>query len=1510
MAELSQPMRRVLAVLSDTIEPMSGRRLATLTGMSPTTTNKALTGLSDLQAVTATRRGRAVHWQTTLTAERLLVTADGQRATRSALVLTALPLEYVAVRTRLDNGDELRAPNGVRYLKSTASGLHVRWTVYVYEIGMGNAAAASLIGHAIDEFDIDLVLFVGVAGGLKPDDQRHGDVVIANHVYNAHSGKHGTDADGQPTFQSRPTGRDTTHELEQLARQLARTPGRGSSGERRNEPRISVAPIASTEAVVANERSQLYERIRNGLNNCVAVDMESFGTYEAAYRNRVPAVAVRGISDLVGDKNADADIERQPIAARNAAHVAVELLVQADPDDVPPRRLSPVTLPEPDTGSARTLPPHAQLWESRLRARSPKLAEAAIEELTSSAATPLATWISRMLNRPTAWLRADTTGDGWALVGVLAEANGASTAARAYERAAQLAREDGQIALAATHRLRAALSVRVEGDDAARTAAIRSALEVLDLSDCPQLRPLVEFHVATTQLASGQVLEAAVSALLCLGHDPALVGLDSAHRMETSESVAIVPLPDDVRAALAASVLLSVSVVHLLAEDGDSAQRMAQAALELVPHSTTAQLRREQAILTRLHSQSAPSALEDTGDVLHRVEHNALAVRRARQQWGGSTAEALALAGRARIEAGDAAGALRLLRAAPHGQATAAEAKSDDVRQVATMAALISGENELAIHLAATLTNNVEAHLMRAAAFAQSSGMRSEAITSYRRAVELADDNAHYLERALLGLARLGQPVDGTGANTLTKKLQQLREHNHQAADLVLGTAALSSGDYNLALDLARRHRTVLRAVELETDALMAAGRAAEGVERLDSFGRDRGDNTVRVQAMMLAGQAELYETVVRIADAVIGACDGELRRLAREAKAEAGARTQQWDDVDLQARRLLEEVDHADPELAAERTARYRWIRAEALFHRRKFAVALDVVARSTPLPVTHRRQVLLVLAIAQAITVESSDNLPDEVFDWILTISAAWVKDEQIGAEAINLVLRLPAVYSDERLMRARALLENYFTIHEDKARVERIDFGSDPNNPDELDLTPLIDRLRSQFEPRAEALGDIVTKLWLGRLPGGLLADITRRSYAEALIKQTLGCYVVCDAPSSPAAAEHRAARGRAAREALRLGRVVVDTSALIVGNKLGVPRAHLTALFQQVMLPVSLRDDVYNAHASLALRSDTTMGWDPSAHRPTITRYSEDVVRGWADDADGLRRDLALLSIQPDVRGAERAIWNSALLLAKESGTPLWADDVALHTVAHHEGIPVFGTLDLLDAAHDEHRVKAPSAEELRTALASARVVDLPMAKSWAACAQDDGWDPHGYTALSIGRPAAWADQAASFEQYRNLMRTLVNQFPRADSVDRITGWAHAAANGIAWSTPPSARPKVVGILLAWTALNTEPMLDTTTIINSSAVRGDHEEDIPENGGQTLNALLTIAASVQSSAFPDGDGIHQVVTALADTIRTVSDGITTAAVLARVLSQLDDELRARAMTAFLSSPAAPM
>src|SRR5690349_8278321 len=97
-----------------------------------------------------------------------------------AVILTALPLEYEAIRTHLSNVRE-EVDKGNVYERGICIAGEWQWEVGVVQIGAGNAVAAFEAERAIAYFVPDIVLFVGIAGGIK--DVGLGDVVVATRVY-------------------------------------------------------------------------------------------------------------------------------------------------------------------------------------------------------------------------------------------------------------------------------------------------------------------------------------------------------------------------------------------------------------------------------------------------------------------------------------------------------------------------------------------------------------------------------------------------------------------------------------------------------------------------------------------------------------------------------------------------------------------------------------------------------------------------------------------------------------------------------------------------------------------------------------------------------------------------------------------------------------------------------------------------------------------------------------------------------------------------------------------------------------------------------------------------------------------------------------------------------------------------------------------------------------------------------------------------------------------------------
>lgn len=241
-----------------------------------------------------------------------------------AVILTALRVEYEAVRAHLVELHPQEHPKGTIYESGVFVDGDGKWEVLIAEIGAGNEGAAAEGERAIGYFDPAVVLFVGVAGGIK--DVRRGDVVASTKIYNFAAGK------AKDVFLPRPDSRWSSYRLEQRARYEARHTAwrariKPTIFEAAQEPQVFTQPIASGEVVVASVRSAVYEFLVSQYSDAVAVEMEGHGFLHTIHINQpVEAIVVRGISDLVADK-AEADAAGwQEIASAHAAAFAFQLL--------------------------------------------------------------------------------------------------------------------------------------------------------------------------------------------------------------------------------------------------------------------------------------------------------------------------------------------------------------------------------------------------------------------------------------------------------------------------------------------------------------------------------------------------------------------------------------------------------------------------------------------------------------------------------------------------------------------------------------------------------------------------------------------------------------------------------------------------------------------------------------------------------------------------------------------------------------------------------------------------------------------------------------------------------------------------------------------------------------------------------------------------------------------------------------------------------------------------------
>jgi nucleoside phosphorylase len=248
--------------------------------------------------------------------------AEQARPKKTAVILTALAVEQGAVLAHLENLHEVVHEAGTVYRVGSFASPTTDWTVATALIGAGNAGAAFEAERAVQQFDPEVTLFVGVAGGIK--DVVLGDVVAATDVFGYHSGKAGDE------FTPRADVGKSSYALVQRAQAEAQS-GDWLAGRLNDdgEPKVVVAPIAAGEQVVASTRSDTYSFIRAHYDRAVAVEMEGRGFLAALHANqKVGALVVRGVSDLLDAKDVSDDEGWQERASANAAAFAFGVLAK------------------------------------------------------------------------------------------------------------------------------------------------------------------------------------------------------------------------------------------------------------------------------------------------------------------------------------------------------------------------------------------------------------------------------------------------------------------------------------------------------------------------------------------------------------------------------------------------------------------------------------------------------------------------------------------------------------------------------------------------------------------------------------------------------------------------------------------------------------------------------------------------------------------------------------------------------------------------------------------------------------------------------------------------------------------------------------------------------------------------------------------------------------------------------------------------------------------------------
>ena len=243
------------------------------------------------------------------------------------VVITTNPIEFEAVRNHLIGLHKAAILNGTplsfgafHYGKSTLD-------VIVAQVGGRNASAAVEVECFINNFEPKVVLFIGIASGIR--DVEIGDVVAVTKVYDFESGMTKSITCQRALIKS-------THLMEQHARSEAAKRDwskRLKIREQEQNPKIYFGPIASGPRLLASSDSTIKREIGEYLNDTygvLAIEMEGFaerfGSLRITYSSKIDVLIVHGISNLLyGKFRGDEDLERKT-AAENASAFAFEIL--------------------------------------------------------------------------------------------------------------------------------------------------------------------------------------------------------------------------------------------------------------------------------------------------------------------------------------------------------------------------------------------------------------------------------------------------------------------------------------------------------------------------------------------------------------------------------------------------------------------------------------------------------------------------------------------------------------------------------------------------------------------------------------------------------------------------------------------------------------------------------------------------------------------------------------------------------------------------------------------------------------------------------------------------------------------------------------------------------------------------------------------------------------------------------------------------------------------------------
>jgi nucleoside phosphorylase len=258
---------------------------------------------------------------------------------KTIVALIALKEEFAEFQNVFPFKKDLSTAESVRF--EHESGREDVRLISILASQMGAQSALLSANAAVQDYNPDLVVVIGIAGGISSDLQV-GDICISNEIIDILQNTKISEKNGKPEiafapdfypvdaelvasftfFEMHPDLKPSYNEWLQRSKDIANSENL-TGHVRRDGPHIVVGPLACGPVVAS---TQFTEKLQALHRKVAAIETESGGIFGRLRLAKIPVIAIRGISDLADSEKAELEIATGGAARRYAARVAMDLL--------------------------------------------------------------------------------------------------------------------------------------------------------------------------------------------------------------------------------------------------------------------------------------------------------------------------------------------------------------------------------------------------------------------------------------------------------------------------------------------------------------------------------------------------------------------------------------------------------------------------------------------------------------------------------------------------------------------------------------------------------------------------------------------------------------------------------------------------------------------------------------------------------------------------------------------------------------------------------------------------------------------------------------------------------------------------------------------------------------------------------------------------------------------------------------------------------------------------------